>query len=238
MIEELLRKPLPQMPEEIKTAPAITATSFEDKNVILTDDKLQREAGICEYGMGKWLVSMYCPMPGITPEMIEWWFWWHPQQSLRYQVWYPGAHHEISYRKKDEDYFKQEKYPGFRDNVQYPKESIGGQTATIEIDFVTPEEYGFSRKLMDENDIPLIICGHVGIKNFIKHTEMAHFFKKTNEGLYMFSRFWMGEGIKNGIVRSIAVNESVARGMEEHCCIEYRNLAAILPELYKEYAKV
>ena len=31
-------------------------------------------------------------------------------------------------------------------------EIIGGKSATIEIDFVTPEEFGFSRELMDENN--------------------------------------------------------------------------------------
>ena len=44
---------------------------------------------------------MTCPLPGVTAEMVQWWFWWHCQEDLRYQVWYPGDHIRISYRKKD-----------------------------------------------------------------------------------------------------------------------------------------
>ena len=66
--------------------------------------------------------------------------------------------------------------------------------------FVTPEEFGFSNELMAENNIPLIVCGHVGLKGFVKHTEMAHIFKQTEDGLFMFSRFWMGEILKSRLV--------------------------------------
>lgn len=47
----------------------------------------------------------------------------------------------------------------------------------LRIDFVTPEEFGFSKSIMEENDIPLIVCGHVGaLKGLVMHTEMAHFY--------------------------------------------------------------
>ena len=33
------------------------------------------------------------------------------------------------------------------------------------------------------------------------------------------------------------MTDALVRGMAEHCCIEYRNLAEILPGLYEEYGK-
>ena len=57
---------------------------------------------------------------------------------------------------------------------------------------------------------------------------------KQESGLDMFSRFWMGRPIKVKPLRKIMTDDMV-RGMAEHCCIEYRNLAEILPGLYKEY---
>lgn len=235
-ITELMKKPLPQIPREITDAlngGRITATSFEEKNTILTSEALQKEIGYQKMDDGSYLVSMCCPMPGITPDMIAWWFWWHPQKKERYQVWFPGSHFSISYGKKQSDYFKREAPPAFQKNTQYPVEEIGGTKMPLRIDFVTPEEFGFSEAVMRENNIPLIVCGHVGAFNgLIWHTEMAHIFRQTENGLFMTSRFWMGKTLRNPLLRKRILTDSLARGMAEHCCIEYRNLAEILPILY------
>ena len=150
---------------------------------------------------GTYLVSMNCPMPNITVEMIEWWFWWHTQDDLRYQVWYPGDHISIKYHKKDREFFEQPNVPDFVPNTQCPVERIGGMKMPLRIDFVTPEDFGFSRQLMQDNNIPKIVCGHVGaFNNLIKHTEMAHIFKQTEDGLFMISRFWLGNTMKSRLI--------------------------------------
>ncbi len=237
-IEKLMGKPLPQIPREISDALSrneITLTPFEEKNDILANRSLQNEAGYKKTADGSYLVSMYCPMPNITPDMIEWWFWWHPQKNERYQVWFPGAHVSNRYPKKQASYFQCEQRPEFRNNTQYPDEKIGGTRMPLRIDFVTPEEFGFSKSVMQENDIPVIVCGHVGAFNgLIWHTEMAHMFKQTEDGLFMISRFWMGKTLKNPLLRNLVLTEDMAKGMAEHCCIEYRNLLEILPVLYQE----
>lgn len=237
-IKDLLKKPLPEMPGDIKAALAqnnITLTSFENKNDILQNEKLQTEVGYRKTPDGSYLVSMVCPMPGLTSEMIEWWFWWHAQESLRYQVWFPGAHYGISYRKKDTDYFKQPTLPLFQPNTHYPVEKIGGMKMPLRIDFVTPESFGFSRQIMEQNNIPLIICGHVGaLKGLVRHTEMAHIFKQTENGLFLISRFWLGKTMKSPLLKKLIITDKMAKGMAEHCCIEYRNLAKILPILYTD----
>ena len=238
-LKELLNKPLPQMPSEMKEAlkvNQITKTPFNCKNEILSNTELQTEVGFTKMDDDIYLVSMTCLMPNVTVEMIEWWFWWHTQDSLRYQVWYPGDHISIKYHKKDKYFFEGEKVPEFVPNTQLPVERIGGMKMPLRIDFVTPEEFGFSRQIMQENNIPKILCGHVGaFNNFVKHTEMAHIFKQTEDGLFMISRFWLGSTMKNPLLKKIIITEDMARGMAEHCCIEYRNLCEILPMLYAEY---
>ncbi len=237
-IQELMKKELPEIPSEIANAlgtKRITATVFKNKEQILYDELLQQEVGYQKLEDGNYLVSMYCPMPGITADMIKWWFWWHPQDSKRYQVWYPGEHFSISYKKKDIKYFNANICPDFRPNTQYPVERIGKLRMPLRIDFVKPESFGFSEKLMRENNIPIIICGHVAAyKGLIKHTEMAHIFKQTDDGLFMISRFWIGQTLKNPLLRKIVLTDATAKGMAEHCCVEYRNLAEILPYLYCE----
>ena len=240
-LQELMNKPLPQIPDEIKAAigkMGITLTSYEDKNEILRSASLQAEAGYRFFDDGSALVSMYCPMPGITAEMINWWFWWHVQENIRYQIWFPGAHYANSYSKKNAAYFSQPTLPPFEDNDQYPKETVGSMTSQLVIHFVKPEEMGFDPDVMKEDNIPVIVCGHVGLKGLFNHTEMAHCFRQTADGLYMFSRFWMGTPIKIKPLRKIIMTDAMVRGMAEHCCIEYRNLAEILPGLYEEYGKV
>lgn len=238
-LQSLLRKPLPTMPPEIADAlktNTITKTAFAGKNEILANPKLQAEVGYTKMDDGTYLVAMVCPMPGITVDMIEWWFWWHTQDSLRYQVWYPGDHISIKYHKKDKAFFEQPTMPAFVPNTQYPVERIGGMKMPLRIDFVTPEDLGFSKQAMQENNIPKIVCARVGaFNNLVKHTEMAHIFKQTEDGLFMISRFWLGKTMTNPLLRKLIITEDMAKGMAEHCCIEYRNLREILPLLYAEY---
>ena len=238
-LHDLLQKPLPQIPSDIKDAlnkSLIAKTPFERKNDVLMNNELHADAGYIKMDDGTYLVSMFCPMPGITVDMIEWWFWWHTQDSLRYQVWYPGDHISIKYHRKDKAFFEQPTLPGFVPNTQCPVERIGGMKMPLRIDFVTPEDFGFSRQSMQDNDIPKIVCGHVGaFNNIIRHTEMAHIFKQTDDGLFMISRFWLGKTMKSALLRKLIITDDMAKGMAEHCCIEYRSLCQILPMLYAEY---
>lgn len=233
---ELLNKPLPEIPADIRSKldqPEITVTDLNHCDLILESDALQQEVGCAQFPDGSWLVSMICPMPGITREMIDWWFWWHCQENLRYQVWFPGAHVSIRYHRKDKAYFEQPVMPAFQPNSQCPVEKIGGTTMPLRIDFVTPEQFGFTKEAMERGNIAAVVCGHVSAFNgLIPHTEMAHIYRQTNDGLFLISRFWLGRTM-NPLLRKIIMTPNMARGMAEHCCVEYRNLVEILPDLYR-----
>ena len=239
-MKELMSKALPDITKDIARAlgaKEITQTPFESKNEILKNEVLQQEVGYQKMPDGSYLVSMTCPLPGITPDMIAWWFWWHPSKKERYQVWFPGEHFSIAYPSKQSDYFEQETCPAFQNNTQYPDERIGGVMMPLRIDFVTPEEFGFSKAVMEDNRIPLIVCGHVGVfKGILWHTEMAHIFKESDDGLFLISRFWLGKTMYP-LLRKMLITEKLAKGMAEHCCVEYRNLWEILPQLYRENNK-
>ena len=237
-MKELRNKPLPKIPNDIRSKldrPAISSTYLNNCDVILQSGALQQEVGFSQFPDGSWLVSMVCPMPGITKEMIDWWFWWHCQEDLRYQIWFPGEHISIQYHKKDKAYFEQSTMPEFQPNSQCPVERIGGTTMPLRIDFVTPEQFGFTRASMKRGNIATIVCGHVSAFNgLIPHTEMAHIYKQTEDGLFLISRFWLGKTL-HPLLRKIVMTKDMARGMAEHCCVEYRNLVEILPELYAKY---
>jgi len=231
-----------EIPPDIVTALAApganTPLVFEEKNKLLSVPELQKETGFVKMENGNYLISMCVEMPGVTADMANWWFWWHPLEADRYKLWYPGEHFDISYAKKDAPYFQQKKMPEFRQNTQYPVERIGGLKMPLSISFVTPEEFGYDKTLMEENNVATIICGHVGaLKGRIQHTEMSHIFFQREDGLFMVSRFWMGKRAKNPLVRKAMLTDASAKGMAEHCYVEYTNFARKVPGLYKEYLK-
>lgn len=241
MIKSLMKRALPEIPEDIVRAinkGDITLTEFENKNEILRLGSLRTQAGYKAFPDGSYLVSMTCPMPGVTAEMISWWFWWHAQKSERYRLWYPREHYAVSYLKKDKDYFRAPSQPEFRPNTHLPTERIGKIVMPLRIDFTTAQAFGFDKKLMEENRIPLIVCGEVGaVGGLVRHTLMCHIFEETEDGLLLTSRFWLGKTLKNPLLRKAILTDSTAKGMAEHCAVEYRALGQILPGLYEEYAK-
>lgn len=249
----LIYKPAPPLTDEVRDKllyPNITPLPISEKNRLLSDVELQNEIGFCQLASGGWLVAMKSEMPGVTREMVEWWFWWHAQEPLRYKIWFPGEHIGISVAKRDSDYFDSP-FTGFRSNTQYPVEQIGKTTANLYIDFLSPMQFGFDKDIFQPNRIETVVCGNVGLAAFnIEHTKMAHIFKQSSDGLTIISRFWMGESLRfmnmndRSLVNRIAGSRLVrqqffhrrrAFEMAEHCSREYRNLAIILPDLYSQY---
>lgn len=221
---------------KLKKTGGITKTLFQNKNSILTEKELQLECGYTLIEDDHYLVSMYTPMPNVTKEMVEWWFWWHPQASERYRAWYPKEHKSISFEKKDKEYFSHKVTPAFKTNTQYPIERIGNLFAPLSINFVSPEDFGFDKQSMEQNNIETIVCGHVGaMKGLIPNTEMAHIFFKAEQGLLLVSRFWLGKCLKSKIVKNFFITEQQAKGMAYHCCVEYRNFANKIPAMYTEW---
>ncbi|MGN1022492.1 MAG: DAPG hydrolase family protein [Lachnospiraceae bacterium] len=228
--------PLEKTLLEALDAPRITLTAYASRNELLQDPDLWTEVGYQKTKEGVWQVSCFCPMPGVKADMIRWWFWWHPRADLRYEAWYPEMHHAISYRKKDAGYFLAHAQPSFRDNVQYPTETIGQKTMECTLSFVTPEEMGFQRDLLRKSGVSAAVCAHVGMaRGLVMHTEMTHLFLEWEDGLFMVSRFWLGQRLPNRFLREKIITRDTARGMCEHCLVEYRNLAVRLPDLYRTY---
>lgn len=222
--------------KKMNLANSITKTPFEDKNSVILDKNLQFECGYALMDTNYYLVSMYTQMPNVTVEMVNWWFWWHPQESKRYKAWYPKEHIAINYDKKDKAYFSQQTPPKFEPNTQFPIERVGGLVVPLSIKFVSPEDFGFDKKIMVENEVEIIICGHVSaFKGLFPNTEMAHIFLKFDKGLFLVSRFWLGKNVENKFLKKFFVTKKQAEGMAYHCCIEYRNFANRIPEMYKEW---
>lgn len=237
LINKLFKLPLPKLTPEVRREIVeghITPLLKKDVNLLITDSLMQKERGYTKLPSGGYLVAMHNKMSEVTIDMINWWFWWHPQADERYQVWFPNEHLGITVREKE---LYRGEYKGKLPlpSTHYPKERVGRMKAQLSIEFVEPKSFGVKEDLMDQHDIGIAICAHVGIlKGLIYHTEMVHLLKKEDDGLTIISRFWMGENLPHVLQKFIFTDEQ-ARGMAEHCYLEYKRLGEILPKLYNAY---
>ena len=103
----LFFKPLPEVDakllQEMEASPVNPAriTSVHQRNDILKPGYLEVENGYAKMEDGSGCVATKVEMPGVTPEMIEWWFMWHGQQDLRYKIWCPTHHYAAHVLEKD-----------------------------------------------------------------------------------------------------------------------------------------
>ena len=189
-------------------------------------------------------VAVRTEMPGVSAEMIDWWFDWHPREAERYRLWHPAAHFDNS--------LEPPAHPGAKAHwgaVHHPVEDVGTGTVHARIEFLAPSEFGFSGDALDDPAVGTIVCGLVGDdRKRLRHTAMAHVFLAAGDGLVLRSRFWLGARIRpylpgplGGLgeaalnrraVRDLALPKEGAPALARHCSEEYANLARILPGLY------
>lgn len=208
---------------------------------------LQAETGWCRLDDGVAYVAVRTPMPAVGAEMVDWWFDWHPRQSLRYQVWFPGAHESNS--------LDPPATPGAKPHwgaVHHPVEDIGLGMTRARIEFVRPSEIGFRTDALDEPAIATIVCGWAGDEGKrMRAGPMVHVFLREGDGVVLRSRFWLGATLRpyapapiaaaagrlvnNRIVRRLALPTELPRALARHCAAEYANFATLIPELYTRW---
>lgn len=221
-----------------------TALPLSQLDRMLDPAPLRLETGWCRLPDGVRFVAVRTEMPGVSAEMIDWWFDWHPRDPARYRMWHPEAHRDNS--------LEEPAAPGAKAHwgaVHHPVEDVGTGTVHARIAFLAPREFGFSTDALDDPAVGTIVCGLVGDdRKRLRHTAMAHVFLTTEEGLVLRSHFWLGAKIRPYLpgplaglgeaalnrraVRDLALPQGLGPALARHCAEEYRNLAGFLPELY------
>lgn len=218
-------------------------------NQLFNKGYLEGENGFRQLTDGSTFVSVLTKMPKVTIEMIDWWFWWHAKEGVRYQIWYPDMHYDIEadFQGHYEDATK-----SFRERLHLSShlvtEDVGVGKDKILIDFMHPTQFGFDTNKLDET--VTIICAKVGApEKGVWATEMCHFVRKVDKGVEMRSRFWIGHKVKRmggfaqgflntvlntAFVKKNLLPKGIGKAMFHHCSQEYHNLADILPEVYEE----
>lgn len=196
------------------------------------------ETGLCLVPDGSIRVAVLTPMPGVSPQMWDWWFAWHGSQSSRYKLWHPGAHVSAAWQDGDQTRLA---YIGRTSMIE---EYLGKSLEKANIRFIDPAELGL--KSTDDN---VFICARVGYTNLpLEVGWLVHQVRSVAGGAEMRSRFWMGgphiqirsnalwaRWLSKILQKNVKLSLSQGQDLLQHCAEEMEHLAAFLPELYQQF---
>jgi hypothetical protein len=221
------------------------ALALAELDRLLDPAKLPGETGWCTLPNGVGYVAVETAMPRVSAEMVDWWFDWHPRESIRYRIWHPQAHHENSVEPAVAIGTK-----AHWGTIHHPVEDVGVGMVRARIEFLPPTQMGMSSDALHDARVGTIVCGYAGDDSrHVRHSPMFHVFLNAEEGVVLRSRFWLGAALRpygplgaiseqllnRGAVRRRALPRGLARALARHCAEEYANLATLLPELYRRF---
>jgi hypothetical protein len=231
--------------EKVNAGPvdSLKATTIHNRGDIMKPGYLDVETGYTVMPDGSGFAATSVKMPGVTPEMLDWWFNWHPLEGLRYALWCPVAHTDISVKTPAQHLdssgvaLKERNYG----SKHYPVEGFNVQGAdTIRIEFMSPEDFDLDISMFKEPGISRAYCANVIIDALnIPFNVFFHAVREVDGGIEYRSRYWIGYTMKSGCpVRPKLPMpykmKDLARNNCLHSLTEYNNLASFLPQLYKE----
>lgn len=232
--------PIPQEKLEILENPGKTAiVPFVEKNLFLEGkdgDYCQQGYGVLEDGTAFVCNETY--MPGVTSEMLDWWFPWHSVgPDLRYKMWNNEDHYfaradKINYVTDPAVPINQRTW-GVCHHIL---EAVGPVPEFIRVFFLKPSDFGYDMNLIGTEKCSSLVCG---AGEDPCGAAMTHKWYPYKDGVMLVSRFWMGYGYKDGNVQKLIpdgmkVPEIAAKGLYAHNIKEFTNLASILPSVYAE----
>jgi hypothetical protein len=239
-----------EMLKDLKPLDPAKADRIQDLDNLLSPGYTEGENGYCVLPDGSACVALRHPMPGATPEMIEWWFAWHGLEDLRYKLWYPEMH--VAARVDPEDRAKildpDRPLPlKFQGMTHHVVEDIGGGVLNaVDISFLTPEDFGFDMTRFHPPNAEALAAANVTARGVDDPSDgpglpvaFVHLVRKTDDGIEVRNRFWVGYQIVDRkpmlmLPPGMQIPEEAAQGLFLHDVQEFANLAAILPTLYAE----
>ena len=191
------------------------------------------------------IVSGCIDVPNITGDMLNWFMIWHQLDPLRYAVWNPEDHYNVTLTEKDRGRYLDESIPMIEriwGTTSSVLESMNGEKPQpIDIHFYQPSKLGYRDDLIGTETCRSMVCsysmnrfGPVGIP-----VTMTEVLRKGAAGTNVWvSHWWVGCGVENGkdIIKhipGIAAKKVAALLVHNHK--EITHLNKILPRLYEEY---
>ena len=199
---------------------------------------LPLESGFCNLPDGGGMLANCTDMPGVTPEMFDWWFAWHGLEPMRYKIWNHEDHYYVMTRNPEISSNKalsmKERYWNTIHDVQ---EDVGLGLEHIAINFRNPADIGFDPEKLKDFKGTIVCAG-----NEYNPVIMCHFLRPTKTGCELRTRFWFGYSIIDGKPRKILPDGVTfplipVQALLAHNIKEFTHLAYVLPQLYEEFGK-
>ena len=224
----------------------------EEINRLLDLKKLETkevETGWCNLPNGAGFIANKIFYPGVTADMIDWWFAWHPLEDLRYRIWYPPQHAGIMLSPIDRTRILDPDIPNREKNwgvTHYVTENCDCGFENIDITFRSPADMGFDMKRFDE--VIATFAGGMGWAVTVNKDDtsitapalMCHVFYDVPDGLVHRTRFWMGyrfteEGKPDlCLPPGETVPADAVQGLARHNVKEFTRFGDFLPRIYEE----
>jgi phloretin hydrolase len=225
------------------------ALSFDNINSLLDPGYHEVETGYCQLPNGGGYLAVNNVFPGVTVDMIKWWFAWHaPGGGLRYKIWYPPAHASITLDDFDRAKVLDPNVPiGQKSQhvTHWVTENVGLGYEDICINFLDPQTLGFDMSRFHSPNVGWVFGGY-GVQELRDDPHphkgaaiMLHFVREIEGGIEFRTRFWMGHRIVKGRAQCvlppwIRLPVEAPMGLAYHNVMEYSNLASFLPQIYAE----
>ncbi len=219
-----------------------TLLPFADRQVFL--EGKDEAAGYCQIGFGilpdgTAQVCNTTYMPGVTSEMLDWWFPWHSVGSdLRYKIWDREDHYFA--RADKQDYVMDPAVPINEKTWgvnHYIIEDVGPGPEFLKLCFKKPSDLGYDMAAIGTDKCQSMVCA-IGESSCA--AVMTHKWYPYEDGVMFCSRFWIGYRMEEngevvkGIPDGVSIPIFVPQGLFAHNIKEFSNLAAILPHVYAE----
>lgn len=212
------------------------AISPTEMNRLFDEGYLSGEFGWYRMEDGGIMIANFTSMPGVTPEMFDWWFAWHGLDSMRYKIWDKDDHYYCKTRNPeialDSGLSMRERYWNTTHDV---KEALldGQEPVDVCLNFVRPETVGFDLDRLKKFDGTIVCTPGPAI--------MTHFVRPTADGCELRTRFWLGYSAVNNAptrIPEFVPDEMVAKAILVHNVKEFTHLAKILPSVYEEFKDI
>lgn len=246
--DNVLAEPNPELMQILGKGPMDPSKALmpDQINELLNPGYHEVETGYCILPNGAAYVAVNNVFPGVTVEMINWWFAWHALEDLRYMLWYKPGHYGIAISDEDREKILDPQTPmtaKFQGMTHYVMEDTGGGPEDIQIQFLTPAQMGFDLNGFTPERVGTLVAGN-GISQNRKGGPkapaiMCHFIREIPGGVESRTRFWMGYHMIDGkpvklLPDHVQIPVEAPMGLAYHNVEEYSNLAAFLPKIYNE----
>ncbi len=208
----------------------------EELNRLFEQSFGKMENGISRLPDGCAAIALTIDMPGVTPEMFHWWYAWHSLEPMRFKIWNREEHYDCRRlnpaKAQDNSLSMAQRY---QNTICELEEDLGFGPERIRVHYRRPEDFGFDAEKLKSFEGAIVCAGDTR-----SPVMSVHFLSPTATGCLLRSRVWLGCGIEKGRPKRLLPPGAMipiepARGHFCHLARDMSHLAAVLPELYRQF---